>query len=100
MTLPVITTSTLTSDYAWNETAGRYISISSGRFVPFNDVRDALESVIDMSASRMNAVTQQLIDGQIQLAEWQTVMMDQIKQAHTAAAAASRGGWAQMSLVS
>lgn len=87
----------LSSDYAWNETAGRYIKISTGRFVPFSDVRDALESVIDQSAIRMNGITQQLIDKQVSLAEWQSVMMEQIKLSHTAAAAASRGGWAQMS---
>lgn len=88
---------TLSSDYAWNETAGRYINLSTGRFVPFNAVRDQLESVIDQSAIRMNGITQQLIDQQVSLAEWQSVMMEQIKLSHTAAAAASRGGWAQMS---
>lgn len=87
----------LSSEYAWNEEAGRYVSLTTGRFVPFSAVRDALESVIDASAVRMNVVTQQLIDGQIPLAEWQAGMMEQIKLAHTAAAAASRGGWAQMS---
>lgn len=87
----------LSSDYAWNETAGRYINLNTGRFVPFNAVRDQLESVIDQSAIRMNGITQQLIDKQVSLAEWQSVMMEQIKLSHTAAAAASRGGWAQMS---
>ena len=97
MTLPVIITSDLTSEYAWNETAGRYISLSTGRFVPFSDVRDALESVIDTAGIRMNTLTQSMVDGQIPLAEWQAGMMEQIKLAHTASAAASRGGWAQMS---
>lgn len=87
----------LSSDFAWNETAGRYISLKTGRFVPFSAVRDQLESVIDQSAIRMNAVTQQLIDKQISIVEWQSTMMEQIKLSHTAAAAASRGGWAQMS---
>lgn len=97
MTLPSIQTSTLTSDFAWNEAAGRYIDRSTNRFVAFSKVRDALESVMDASGIRMNMLTQQLVDSGLSLAEWQSGMMEQIKLAHTAAAAASRGGWAQMS---
>lgn len=85
------------SHYGWNETAGRYINLNTGRFVPFPVVRDALETVIDAAADNMHTLTQSLIDGNIQLAEWQMGMMEQIKLAHTASAAASRGGWAQMS---
>jgi hypothetical protein len=92
-----VTFPALSSEYAWNEEAGRYVSLTTGRFVPFSAVRDALESVIDASAVRMNVVTEQLIGQQISLAEWQSVMREQIKLSHTAAAAASRGGWAQMS---
>lgn len=97
MTLPNIRTNTLTSEFGWNETAGRYVDLSTGRFVPFADVRDALESVMATSGQRMNSLTQSLIDQQIPLAEWQTGMEEQIKLSHTAAAAAARGGWAQMS---
>lgn len=96
MILP-IQTSTLTSQFGWNEAAGRYIDLSSGRFVPFADVRDALESVMDASGARMNLLTDQLIAEQISLAEWQIGMMEEIKIAHTAAAASASGGWAQMS---
>jgi hypothetical protein len=96
MTTP-ITTSILTSDFGWNETAGRYVSLATGRFVPFADVRDALEAVIDASGQRMNGITQQLVDGSLSLSDWQLAMMEQIKIEHTAAAAAARGGWAQMS---
>jgi hypothetical protein len=87
----------LTSDFGWNETAGRYTNLSTGKFVKFSDVRDALESVMTASGDRMHNLTQQLVDSQLSLAEWQSGMMEQIKLAHTAAAAASRGGWAQMS---
>lgn len=90
-------TSLATSAYVWNETAGRYVKKSTGQFVPFTDVRDALESVMDASGSRMQSFTRDLIDGEISLAEWQAGMMEQIKLSHTAAAAAARGGWAQMS---
>ena len=94
MTFP---SSPLTSNYGWNEAAGRYVDLSTNRFVPFADVRNALESVVGASGSRMNALTQELVDQRITLAEWQSGMMEQIKISHSAAAAASRGGWAQMS---
>ena len=85
------------SNYAWNETAGRYIDLTTGRFVPFSDVRDALESVIDAAGENIHTLTQSLLDGQISLADWQLGMLEQIKIEHTAAAAAANGGWAQMS---
>ncbi len=96
MTLP-IGTSTLTSAFGWNETAGRYINLSTGKFISSTEVRDALEVVMDASAIRMNNITQQLVDGSVSLAEWQSGMAEQIKLAHTASAASARGGWAQMS---
>jgi hypothetical protein len=97
VTFPSIQTSVLTSAFGFNEVAGRYISLSTGRFVPFLEVRDALDVVIEASGSRMNALTDQLINEQISLAEWQIGMMEEIKISHTAAAASARGGWAQMS---
>ena len=91
------TTNQLTPDYGWNEAAGRYFDISTGKFVPFSDVRNALEFVIEDQKAYMHAITQSLIDGNVSLADWQSGMMDAIKLEHTAAAAAARGGWAQMS---
>ena len=83
--------------FAWDEQAGHYVDLSTGEFVPIIKARDALESVMGVAKDRMGALTQQLIDGGIPLAEWQAGMMEQIKVAHTASAAAARGGWAQMS---
>jgi hypothetical protein len=89
--LPIVT------GYAWNESAGRYVNLDTGRFISSSAVRDALESAMDVAALRMNAVSQQLIDGEISLAGWQTEMLSQIKISHVAAGAAAGGGWAQMS---
>lgn len=97
MTFPSIQTSVLTSAFGWNETAGRYIDLATGRFVPFLEVRDSLDLVMDASGARMHTLTDQLIAEQISLAEWQLGMMEEIKTAHTAAAASASGGWAQMS---
>ena len=82
--------------YEWNDTAQRYIDISTGRFVSSATIRNALEDMMDASALRMNEITQTLIDGGISLADWQTGMMSEIKTAHTASAALANGGWAQM----
>lgn len=97
MTLPSIQTSTITSNFGWNETAGRYVDLQTGRFVPFIEVRDALESMMQSARDTMHDLTQQLIDQQISLADWQASMMSEIRLAHTAAGAAANGGWAQMS---
>lgn len=97
MTFPTIITNTLTSGFGWSELAGRYTDLATGRFVKFSDVRDSLESVMDASGENMNNLTNQLIAEQISLEQWQIGMMEEIKTAHTAAAAAANGGWAQMS---
>ena len=90
MTLPRAT------GYGWNAVAHRYYDLEAGVFVSRAAVSAGLESVMDVSALRMNALTQRLIDGGISLADWQTGMMQQIKTAHVASAALSNGGWAQM----
>ena len=85
------------SSYGWNPEAGRYVDFDTGRFVSFSDVRNALEDVMDASAIRMNIITEQLVNGEISLADWQAGMMENIRLAHTAATASANGGWAQVS---
>ncbi len=78
----------------WN--GSRYYDLETGQFVSNVSVREGLESLMDASALNMNTLTQSLIDGSTSLADWQTGMMQQIKITHTASAALSQGGWAQM----
>ena len=80
--------------YGWN--GSRYYDLETGKFVSSASVHDALETVMDASAIRMNKLTQSLIDGEISLASWQSSMMEQIKITHISSAALSQGGWAQM----
>lgn len=91
-------TNYLTPLYGWNEKAGRYYNLTTGNFVPFMDVRNALESNISVSQANMRALTEQLISvpPTISLDQWQVDMMREIKQANISASAAARGGWAQM----
>lgn len=86
----------LTPQYLWNERAAQYTNRKTGRFVSRQVIRDQLDNVIDASSQVMRAVSQQLRDGDISLAEWQTQMMQQIKTTHLAGGAMQRGGWQQM----
>ncbi|KKM03780.1 hypothetical protein LCGC14_1771000 [marine sediment metagenome] len=86
----------LTPQYLWNERAAQYTNRKTGRFVSRQAIRDQLDKVIGASSQVMRAVSQQLRDGDIGLAEWQLEMMQQIKTTHLAGAAMQRGGWQQM----
>lgn len=88
--------SELTPDYGWNPDAGRYFNLKTGKFVSFIDVRNALELNISVSQANMHTLTEKLIARTISLDQWQLGMMQEIKLAHVSAAAAARGGWAQM----
>ena len=97
MTLPIIVPAPVQSNFAWNAVAGRYIDLSTGRFVSSSVVRDELELAMQSSKDSMKLISQQLIDGNLSLPEWQLQMMDNIKLAHLNAAMSANGGWAQMS---
>jgi len=86
----------LTPQYLWNERAAQYTSRKTGRFVSRQIIRGQLDKVIDASSQVMRAISQQLSDGDIGLAEWQLEMMQQIKTTHLAGGAMQRGGWQQM----
>jgi hypothetical protein len=86
----------LTPQYLWNERAAQYSDRKTGRFVGRQVIRNQLDNVIDASSQVMRAISQQLRDGDIGLAEWQIQMMQQIKTTHLAGAAMQRGGWQQM----
>lgn len=81
--------------YTWNADAKRYRD-DSGKFVSRAAVQEGLENIMDQSALNMNALTQQLIDGKISLASWQSGMLQEIKSVNVAASALANGGWAQM----
>ena len=85
------------STYGWNEGAGRYIDLASGRFVPFDAVKSELERAVSACSINIERLSDQLIDGEITLAQWQLAMEREVKIGNVAAAALARGGWAQMS---
>lgn len=83
--------------YGWNDAAGRYIELRSGRFVAQATVRAVVDQTLDGFGARMVALTDSLRGGQLGLSAWQAGMAQEIKAAHLFAAAAARGGWAQLS---
>ena len=87
----------LLPQYRWNVKAAQYADQITGRFVSRKLIRDQLKKVVDGSSQVMRALSQQLRDGDISLADWQIQMMSQIKTTHLAGAAMQRGGWQQMS---
>jgi hypothetical protein len=88
--------SALTPKYRWNQAAGQYIR-TDGTFVSREQVNNALEYQIAKSRGNMRTLSEQLQSGEIDLQEWRTGMLREIKTAHVASAAGARGGWAQMS---
>jgi hypothetical protein len=60
-------------------------------------VAGELEKVITASQGNIEGITQRLMDGNINIPEWQLAMEREIKAIHTASGATARGGWTQMS---
>lgn len=83
-------------NYVWSERAGRYRNQSTGRFVSGVEVRAAIDRAIEASAKRVNQLSISLKENRINLSEWQVKMMQELKAAHIANAAAARGGFAQL----
>lgn len=88
--------SVLTPGYRYSERAGRYVA-ANGRFVNRAAVRAELDRTLDNASKALKAITQQYRDGAINVLEWREAMAAQIKTVHLAAAAAAKGGWAEMS---
>lgn len=86
----------LIPEYLWNEKALQYTNRATGRFVSRETIKDQLFKVTKQSSDTMRAISQQLRDGNISLADWQLQMMQEIKTTHLAGAAMQRGGWQQM----
>ena len=97
--LPIDPTSNLLqskSAYSWNERAGRYIDRATGRFVAFSAVERIMEGDVRAASANMRVISEQLRNGEISLASWQSGMMTDIRRIHLAEAMAARGGWRQM----
>jgi hypothetical protein len=85
--------------YAWQPnagTTGRYRDRATGKFVSELSVRGDLDKYIDAKNKGLDALTNQLRNREISLADWQLQMRAEIKSAHLNAAMVARGGRDQM----
>ena len=92
--------SKLTGDYLFDPRlggTGRYVSAATGRIVSTNTVLSVMEGQIEQARGNIRGICEQLANEQINLAQWQTAMKDEMRSIHTKTAALSKGGWAQMS---
>ena len=80
------------NQYAYNAKLLRYTNVTTKRIVSAKEVRDAVDTVIDKDALRMQNVAQQLVDGRINLAEWQVQTSALLKNLHSAMGLAAGGG--------
>lgn len=81
------------SQYGYNPKSRRYINLKTGRFVPANDVRSAVDAVIEVEVVKAQTIGQQLIDGKITLADWQGQMTSNLKTLHVAMGVVANGGF-------
>jgi len=91
--------------YEWDEATGQYIALAA--FAGILALREAAsaslvleanEFIIEAAIRKMVGHGNALVNGSINLAEWQFRMMNEIKVLHTTAAAVGRGGWSQMTM--
>lgn len=85
--------------YRWVPSAGgtgRYQNTVNGRFVSADVVRDELDSYLASSNDPIQALSTQLREGQVNIADWQTSMKREIKNAHLNSIAESVGGYENM----
>lgn len=85
--------------YGWRPVAGstgRYVDRATGRYVSELTVRADLDKYIDAKNLRLDNLTNQLRNREISLADWQTQMRNEIRDAHNNAAMIARGGRDQM----
>lgn len=81
--------------FLWNAKLLRYRA-PNGRFVAASTVRRVIDDALKKADRTVRSLSENLRDGKITLAEWQTGMRDAIRTRHVYGAAAGRGGWEQM----
>jgi len=80
------------NQYSYNAKLLRYTNVKNGRIVSAKEVRDAIDTVIDKEALRLQNVAQALVDGRINLPEWQIQTSTVLKNLHSAMGLAAGGG--------
>ena len=82
--------------YRWDPRAAQYRSLTTGKFIDRKTVRVALDRAVDGEALEMASNLKKLSTGSLTLDAWYAAMRQSIKMVHLWAAAAAKGGWAQL----
>lgn len=82
--------------YGWNAASARFYDRATGRYVSRDTMRLGLDDVLAAAEAEVRAASDQLRSGAIDLAEWQRVMRDVVKETMLDAEALARGGWEQL----
>lgn len=80
------------SQFAYDAKLLRYRDLKTGRIVSAQKVRAAVDTVIDVETQRIRAISQRLVNGEINLAEWQIQTSTLLKHLHVAMGIAASGG--------
>jgi hypothetical protein len=80
------------NNYTYNPSLLRYTNRKNGRIVSAQEVRNAVDTVIDVDAIRLQNVAQLLVDGKINLPEWQLQTSALLKNLHVGMGLAACGG--------
>jgi hypothetical protein len=81
------------SQYVYDPRSRRYRDQVSGQFVTAKSVRFAVDTIIDAETVKVRDIAQRLIDGSINLAEWQIQTSSLLKTLHVAMGIAANGGF-------
>jgi hypothetical protein len=82
--------------YYWDESVGRYRG-PGGLFVGFEAMQEVMQARIDAGFSALDDMLTALLDGEIDIDQWQRAVALEVRRAHTQLAALGRGGWSRMS---
>lgn len=82
--------------YAWDSRLHNYVNLSTGRMVSRREVHDLLRDVVESAQQAMMTFGRLAGEGQMTPREFYEAMKTTVRQAYNAAAALSKGGWAQM----
>lgn len=82
--------------FLWDESALRYRSASTGRFISDRAVKQAVNTIIARSKAELRSLAQQAASGELGLTDFQSRMAGELKNLHLTATAAAKGGWGQL----
>lgn len=86
----------MTVIYDWAPLAARYRDPRTGRFVSRDTIKRGVDQIILASQNRITEFSNELRTGVIDIAEWQSLMRDEIKNTQLTALALVKGGWKQL----